>query len=272
MAPVSSDLMDNLPTGLKLFVRNLQSLTPVKLDDTNYPSWSATVRANLLAHRLLSYVDGSEPSPLPLILDEKAAAPGKDEPPVMKPNSAYESWHIVDAQIRACLLAIVSPTGTDSMQTYLDTVLTIVSSLKLAHEEISEQDIILCVLRGLPADYASLKQNIRTNIATITFNQVSSWLLSEELNLSFEKKLSLGDSGSTSSVDIHSALFTNTGRGNGRRHGCGPPRGRGGSYRGSQTGGRSGRQPLYRDDTRGKGGGRGVSVTCQLCGKPGHGV
>ncbi|VFQ96979.1 unnamed protein product [Cuscuta campestris] len=240
MAVLSPDPMDHLPTGLKLFFRNLQSLTLVKLDDTNYPSWSATVRANLLAHRLLSYVDGSEPSPPALILDEKATAPNKDAPPVMKPNPAYESWLIVDAQIRACLLAIVSPTvqthihalptsaaiwnhleqrynslsrthifqlkerlhsvtkGTDSMQTYLDTVLTIVSSLKLAHEDISEQDIILCVLRGLPADYASLKQNIRTNIATVTFNQVSSWLLSEELNLSFEKRLSLGDSGSTS--------------------------------------------------------------------------
>ncbi|VFQ68229.1 unnamed protein product [Cuscuta campestris] len=214
MAAQSSDPMDRLPTGLKLFVRNLQSLTPVKLDDTNYPSWSATVRANLIAHRLLGYVDGSEVPPPPLVLDEKAAAPGKDEPPVMKPNPAYDSWVLVDAQIRACLLAIVSPTvqthihalpssaaiwnhleqrynslsrthifqlkerlhsiqkGTDSMQTYLDTVLTIVSSLKLAHEDISEQDIILCVLRGLPTDYASLKQNVRTNIATVTFNQL----------------------------------------------------------------------------------------------------
>ncbi|VFQ82969.1 unnamed protein product [Cuscuta campestris] len=187
MAAQTSDPMDRLPTGLKLFVRNLQSLTPVKLDDTNYPSWSATVRANLVAHRLLEYVDGSEVPPSPLILDEKAAAPGKDAPPVMKPNPAYDSWVLVDAQVRACLIAIVSPTvqthihalpssaaiwnhleqrynslsrthifqlkerlhsiqkGTDSMQTYLDTVLTIVSSLKLAHEDISEQDIILCI-------------------------------------------------------------------------------------------------------------------------------
>ncbi|VFQ71713.1 unnamed protein product [Cuscuta campestris] len=222
MASVSSDPMDRLPTGLKLFVRNLQSLTPVKLDDTNYPSWSATVRANLLAHRLLGYVDRSEPSPSSFVLDEKAAAPGKDEPPVMKLNPAYESWNIVDAQIRACLLAIVSPTvqthihalptsaaiwnhleqrynslsrthifqlkerlhgvtkGTDSTQSYLDTVLTIVSSLKLAHEAISEQDIILCVLRGLPADYASLKQNIRTNIATVTFNQALVEVVAED--------------------------------------------------------------------------------------------
>ncbi|VFQ98548.1 unnamed protein product, partial [Cuscuta campestris] len=312
MAALSPDPMNFLPTDLKLFVRNLQSLTPVKLDDTNYPSWSATVHANIFAHRLLGYVDGSETSPPALILAEKATAPGKDAPPVMKSNPAYESWLIVDAHIRACLLTIVSPTvqthihalptsaaiwnhleqrynslsrthifqlkerlhgvtkGTDSMQTYLDTVLTIVSSLKLAHEDISEQDIILCVLRGLTADYAALKQNIHTNIATVTFNQVSSWLLSEELNLSFENKFFLGDSGSTSSVDIHNALFTNSGRGAG--HGRGPSRGRGGPYRGGNPSSRGGRQLLGRDDPRGRGGGRGASVMCQLCGKPGHAV
>ncbi|VFQ74377.1 unnamed protein product [Cuscuta campestris] len=278
MASLPSDPMDRLPTDLKLFVRDFESLTPVKLDNTNYLSWSASVRANLIAHRLLSYVDGSEVPPPSLILDEKSAAPGKDEPPVMKPNPAYDSWVLVDAQIRACLLAIVSPTiqthmhalptsaaiwnhleqrynsllrthifqlkerlrsiqrGTDSMQTYPDTILTIVSSMKLAHEDISEQDIILCVLRGLLADYASFKQNIHTNIATITFNQVSAWLLSEELNLAFEKKLHLGDSSSPSSTDLHHALFTNSRRGTGRGRGCGGP------SCGSCYSGRGGRQ------------------------------
>ncbi|VFQ79658.1 unnamed protein product, partial [Cuscuta campestris] len=37
------------------------------------------------------------------------------------------------------------------------------------------------------------------------------------------------------------------------------------------TAGRGGRQPQYPDDARGRGGGRG-SITCQLCGKPGHAV
>ncbi|VFQ69872.1 unnamed protein product [Cuscuta campestris] len=110
MAPTTADPMDHLPTGLKLFVRNLQSLTPAKLDDSNYPSWSATIRANLMAHRLLGYVDGTEPAPPSLLLDEKAVTSGKEDPPVMKANPAYETWLIVDAQIRACLLAIVSHT------------------------------------------------------------------------------------------------------------------------------------------------------------------
>ncbi|VFQ59917.1 unnamed protein product [Cuscuta campestris] len=227
--------MDRLPTGLKLFVRNLQSLTLAKLDDSNYPSWSATIRANLLAHRLLGYVDGTESAPPTLVIDGKAATSGKEDSPVMKANLAYETWMLIDAQLRACLLAIVSPTvqthihalptsaaiwthleqrynslsrthifqlkerlhslqkGSDSMQTYLDNALNIESLLTLAHESISYQDINLCILRALPADYSSLKQNIRTNIGTVTPNQVSAWLLLEELNVNLEKKLQLHD-------------------------------------------------------------------------------
>ncbi|VFQ87467.1 unnamed protein product [Cuscuta campestris] len=271
MAPTTADPMDHLPTGLKLFVRNLQSLTPAKLDDSNYPSWSATIRANLMAHRLLGYVDGTEPAPPSLLLDEKAATSGKEDPPVMKANPAYETWLIVDAQIRAYLLAIVSPTvqthihslptsaaiwthleqrynslsrthifqlkerlhslqkGSDSMQTYLDNVLNIVSSLTLAHEHISDQDVILCILRGLPADYSSLKQNIRTNIGNVNLNQVSAWLLSEELNINLERQLQITGSASSSVSEIHNALFTNSGRGNFRGRGRGGYRGRGSS-------------------------------------------
>ncbi|VFQ94264.1 unnamed protein product [Cuscuta campestris] len=220
MAPLSTDPMDRLPTGLKLFVRNLQSLTPAKLDDTNYPSWSATVRANLMAHRLLGYVDGTEPKPPSMILDEKAAAPAKDEPPILKPNPAHETWLVVDAQLRACLLAI----------------------------------------------------NIRTNIGSVTFNQVSAWLLSEELNVSLEKKLQIGDTASSSSSDIHTALFTQAGRGTYRGRGRGGYRGRGGPPRGGDFGGRGGRAPQQPQRNLGGRSGSRDRVICQLCGKSGHTV
>ncbi|VFQ98651.1 unnamed protein product [Cuscuta campestris] len=297
MPPSSADPMDHLPTGLKLFVRNLQSLTPAKLDDSNYPSWSETLRANLMAHRLLSYVDGTEPAPPSLILDEKAAISRKEDSPVMKANPAYETWMIVDAQIRACLLAVISPTvqthihtlptsaaiwshleqrynslsrthifqlkerlhslqkWSDTMQTYLDNVLNIVSSLTLAHESISDQDVILCILRGLPAEYSSLKQNIRTNIGNVNINQVSAWLLSEELNVTLEKKLQLNDSASASTSDVHNVLYTTSGRGNLRGRGRGGYRGRNSSKGGSTYGGRGSRSTgSQRDDYRGRGG------------------
>ncbi|VFQ91920.1 unnamed protein product [Cuscuta campestris] len=62
------------------------------------------------------------------------------------------------------------------MQKYHDELLQIVNSLALARELIWEQDVILSILRGLPSEYASLKQNIQTNIATVTLNTISAWL------------------------------------------------------------------------------------------------
>ncbi|VFQ65413.1 unnamed protein product [Cuscuta campestris] len=104
-------------------------------------------------------------------VNDKAPVPDKDSPPVMKSNPSYETWMIVDAQNWPCLLAIVSPTvthkrlhglrkGTDFMQKYIDTALGIVTSLKLDHELIPDNDLVLHVLRVLLAEYASLKQNV----------------------------------------------------------------------------------------------------------------
>ncbi|VFQ68704.1 unnamed protein product [Cuscuta campestris] len=162
MAPAFADPMDRLPTGLKLFVWNLQSLTPVKLNNSNYPSWSATIRANLMAHHLLGFVNGSEPAPPSLLLDKKVAAPAKDEPPSMKPNQAYETWMIVDAQTRACLLAIVSPTFQTHIHTlplaaaiweHLDQRLEIRLSLPLRmlimpFSEILDKETLVVVVEG----------------------------------------------------------------------------------------------------------------------------
>ncbi|VFQ91187.1 unnamed protein product [Cuscuta campestris] len=247
MSTDSRDVFDTLPGGLRLFLRNLHSLVPTKLDDNNYPSWSSTVKATLTAHRLFGYVDGTDPAPPPTVLDEKATTTaGKD--PILKDNPAYDQWVIIDAQLRASLLALISPTiqnyvhmcttaaeiwnhlhqrynslsrthifqlkeqlhnirkGQSSMQSYLDEVLKIVTSLALAREPIPEQDIILSVMRGLPSEYGPLKQNVRTNLAGLTFNTVSSWLLSEELNIELEQKLSLGST-TNSSTDLHTALY-----------------------------------------------------------------
>ncbi|VFQ83707.1 unnamed protein product [Cuscuta campestris] len=214
--------------------------------NNNYPSWSSTVKATLQAHKLLGFVEGTEVMPSPTILDEKA--PASDKGPVLKANPAYDLWIIIDAQLRASLLALLSPVvqnlvyhcntaaeiwshlhqrynslsrthifqlkeqlhnlrkGQSSMQKYLDEALQIVNSLALAREPVSEQDVILNILRGLPPEYASLKQNVRTNIATVTLNSISSWLLSEELYIQLEQKLQLGSS-SSSSTDLPTALF-----------------------------------------------------------------
>ncbi|VFQ63980.1 unnamed protein product [Cuscuta campestris] len=227
-----TDPLDALPTGLKLFIKNLHSLTPEKLDDTNFPSWIATTSANLSAHRLMGYVDGSIPAP-PTTITVPA---DKDTAAAVIPNPEFEVWSVINAQLCACLLAIVTPSvqhnlhgldtaaGDDSMQKYLDSVVKIVAALDRSKAGVLEQDVVLAVLRGLPSDYASIKQNIRTNIATVTFAQVSSRLLAEELNLQMEHKLQVHDS--SSSVEPHAALYAQSGYG-GRGRGRNLQRGRG---------------------------------------------
>ncbi|VFQ62644.1 unnamed protein product [Cuscuta campestris] len=317
MATNGRDVFDTLPGGLRLFLRNLHSLVPAKLEDNNYPSWSSTVKATLIAHRLFGHVDGTDAAPPPTILDEKAATAG-DKEPVMKPNPAYEQWVIIDAQLRASLLALLSPTvqnyvhmcttaaeiwnhlhqrynslshthifqlkeqlhnirkGQSSMQSYLDEVLKIVNALALACEPIPEQDIILNVMRGLPPEYGSLKQNVRTNLASLTFNTVSSWLLSEELNIQLEQKLSLGPT-TGSSTELHTALYasqesssTQRGRGHfGGGRGYGRPSGSGGwtggGGRPGGAGGAGGRlqhsHPYYGSNSVSTAGGQSLPIS-----------
>ncbi|VFQ64570.1 unnamed protein product [Cuscuta campestris] len=83
---------------------SIHSLTPEKLDDKNFPSWFSSVSANLTAHRLLPYVDGSRPSP-----SSTVSAVDKEGKVTLSPNPEYEKWLIIDDQLRACLLAIISP-------------------------------------------------------------------------------------------------------------------------------------------------------------------
>ena len=94
----TTDPLDDLPTGLKLFIKNLHSLTPEKLNDSNFPSWFTTASANLSAYRLMAYVDGTmdvPPATITVTADGEAAAaaatavtinPDHENGPLLMPN------------------------------------------------------------------------------------------------------------------------------------------------------------------------------------------
>ncbi|VFQ82169.1 unnamed protein product [Cuscuta campestris] len=236
-----SDHLASLPSGVKLLLRSLHNLIPEKLTETNYPAWSLNVETALSANLLLGWIDGHEATPAPTI--------SKNDKTV--PNPEYTSWSIVDTQIRACLLAVISPSvhkhargfttstalwdalaarynsvstahiyqlrdklhtlrkGTKTMTQYLDDVATILSDLDALKEEIPERDVVNAVIRGLPSEYSSFKQNIRMNNTNISLNQLSGWLISKGINLEMENKLSLTESTIT---EPRTALLTTNGR------------------------------------------------------------
>ncbi|VFQ71047.1 unnamed protein product [Cuscuta campestris] len=94
-----SDPLASLPSGVKLLLRSLHNLIPEKLTETNYPAWSLNVQTALSANLLLGWIDGHE----------AALAPTISKNDKIVPNPEYTSWIIVDTHIRACLLAVISP-------------------------------------------------------------------------------------------------------------------------------------------------------------------
>ncbi|VFQ76816.1 unnamed protein product [Cuscuta campestris] len=94
-----SDLLASLPSSVKLLLRNLHNLISEKLTDSNYPAWSLNVKTALEANLLLGCIDGHEAAP-PKILSKD----GKENP-----NPEFQTRTVIDTQIRACLIAVISP-------------------------------------------------------------------------------------------------------------------------------------------------------------------
>ncbi|VFQ64457.1 unnamed protein product [Cuscuta campestris] len=94
-----SDPLASLPSGAKLLLRNLHNLIPDELTYSNYPAWSLNVRTALEANLLLGWIDGHEAAP-----PKSLSKDGKENP-----NPEFQTWTVIDTQIRACLLAVISP-------------------------------------------------------------------------------------------------------------------------------------------------------------------
>ena len=77
------------------------------------------------------------------------------------------------------------------MAEYLDEVSTIITALDSVNEIIPEKDLVMCVIRGLPSAYSSIKQAVRISPTPVNLATLPSWLKSEEINVNLENKLLL---------------------------------------------------------------------------------
>ena len=82
----------------------LHNLIQEKLTDHNYSAWSNRVKTTLSANRHLSWVAGAG-----IVPPINVTVTDKDGMTSMKPNPAHMSWALVDPQIHACLLDLISP-------------------------------------------------------------------------------------------------------------------------------------------------------------------
>ena len=103
------------------------------------------------------------------------------------------------------------------MAEYLDEVSTIITALDTVNEIIPEKDLIMCVVRGLPSAYSSIKQAVRISPTPVDLATLSSWLKSEEINVDLESKLFLQeDAVMEPAIALTASQNNRGGRGGGR--------------------------------------------------------
>ncbi|CAL9024683.1 unnamed protein product [Prunus brigantina] len=118
---------------------SISHIISVHLECDNYPTWLAQIVPVLSSCHLLSYVDGSYPSPSPTISDPKAKE--TLETCFASPNQN----HLL--QLRSDLLRMTR--GDSSITDFLDRIHSITDNLALAGAPVHESNLLAMVMNNV---------------------------------------------------------------------------------------------------------------------------
>ncbi|KAL5731291.1 hypothetical protein ACHQM5_004036 [Ranunculus cassubicifolius] len=107
--------------------------------------------------------------------------------------------------------------GSSSIDNYLQQIKEIADNLAASGSPIPDSDLVYHILNGLPTDYNSFSTSIRIREPPVSADELHSLLLSEELIIETQTKLSISDSQQAFIANFS----TNRGRGNNRGRGRG---------------------------------------------------
>ncbi|GMP41149.1 hypothetical protein CsSME_00011345 [Camellia sinensis var. sinensis] len=223
MADSSSCASPSLPSNLTLLISNLSSFVTVKLDSTNYIIWKNQMQNILRATKLIGFVDGSNDCPSPTLSDASNKEVSNPEylqwmnidahllscitatlslaifSSVLHCKTSYEVWTVLQSRFTSLSRSHVHQLKNKmnhltkkglSMDAYLTEFKTIADQLALACAPVDDEDIVLLILNGLPAEYNAFKTSIRTRSDSLSLATLSSLLCSEEIHIEAASKSS----------------------------------------------------------------------------------
>ncbi|CAN0881833.1 Retrovirus-related Pol polyprotein from transposon RE1 [Linum grandiflorum] len=225
----------------------------VKLTATNFLLWKTQFQPLLRLYELHGHVDGTDPAPAATINGQPnkayAAWYVRDQlvltritlslsesvmPTVINKPTAKAAWDALTRvygsgsavqirQLRSSLHHISC--GSDSIHDYLQRAKALYDQLAALVSAVDEDDLVSAVLAGLDETYRPFARNLESKLESISFENLHSLLLSEEMQL---KRYHAPSTGAAPSV-YYSA---NSGGGNRGRGGRGNRGGRGHRYGG----------------------------------------
>ncbi|PKU84066.1 Retrovirus-related Pol polyprotein from transposon TNT 1-94 [Dendrobium catenatum] len=274
-----------IPSSLKFLMHNIKNIATNTLTADNYSLWRSQVQKLFRANGFEGFLTGATSSPTPTILsgsgqqisnpdynnwisiDQNLAAALYSVispailPYVLSIDHCSEIWLTLDTRLQSSTRSRIAHLKNKlhflsmkdkSMTQYLLDVKSKVDALAAAGAPVDVEDVIHYTLNGLPNNYQAFKTAIRTNMRSVSLDELYTLLCSEELNLAHE---TLKDLQALNLAGNKTALTA--GRGRGHR-------------RSSQSRGRSNNRPqTTSNSSRGNKQSR-PSITCQICSKFGH--
>ena len=214
----SNILISHLPSSLTFLIANFQSFVTIKLESGNYFAWKTQIESALRANSLFQYVDGSFIIPPQFLVNESGVQNLNPEyenwlaidrmlvscviatlsPSILSYiNSiqhAFQIWKMLEGKFSALSRSHVHDLKrrlfhlkkNTSMEAYLDSIKEIVQKLSVSGNYIEKEDLVFHTLNGLDGEFSSLKTAIRTRSESISFSDLASILMAEDLHMTQE--------------------------------------------------------------------------------------
>ncbi|KAJ4954321.1 hypothetical protein NE237_011104 [Protea cynaroides] len=152
-SPATSTVTNSSPP---LVISNIASLIPIKLSSTNYMLWKSLFEPILCGHKLMHLIDDSTLTPI------------TPDSPLYKKDQMLLSW----INVTLSEFALPSIVGVSFAK----------ATRNLLKTSVSEDDIVLYVLDGLPPSYQQFCPfiQIRARITALPLEELHTLLICEE--------------------------------------------------------------------------------------------
>ncbi|CAL2270719.1 unnamed protein product [Prunus armeniaca] len=174
-----------------LKVHGLLGLITIRLNDDNFMKWRYQIESVLEGHELFGHFDGSVvPPPKFAFVDEEATT--------SEVTVAYKNWLKLDKALLSLLIATLSndaieyvigsktaqlqtaQKGADSIEKFMLRLKHVRDQLALAGVSISDDDLMISVLNGLPFDYDMIRTVLVAHATPISLKDFCSQFLAAE--------------------------------------------------------------------------------------------
>ncbi|CAL1413503.1 unnamed protein product [Linum trigynum] len=198
------------PSPHRLLIPSNPQLT-IKLTPTNYLLWRAQIHPLLRYNRLIRHIDGTLPPPPSTVESQPnsdyATWYENDQlvlawinlslteavmPTIVNKTTALASWDalatvyassspVIIVPLRKSLLRLAR--GNETIHEYIHRAKAIYDKMLALGATVTEQELVVAFLDGLDEDYLPFTRNLEARLEPISFENVSSLLLSEEIQL-----------------------------------------------------------------------------------------